>query len=378
MENKRYLTEYIRKDLAKKMVFIGGARQVGKTYLSKTLLNHFASDQYYNWDASAHRKTVLRKNWDREKKLVVFDELHKYRRWKSWLKGVYDTESAPPAILVTGSARLNVFRRGDDSMMGRYYYYRLHPFSVKEAVENLGYGRNEAFSRLWERGGFPEPLMSDDKINAARWQKERLEKIIREDILLLENVRHLGALELLVDLLRERVGTPLSYQNLSEDLSVSPQTVKTWVQLLERMYLIFLVPPYHVSVARAIKKQAKAYFFDYSEIDDPGPRFENMIAAHLLKEIHFLEDTTGSRVSLHTLRDKEKREVDFLIALKNKPVELIEAKLSGDDFSKHLLYYSERFPDAQAIQVVRDLPKSRSRANARMLGGAEFLLSRKA
>ncbi|HNV47036.1 MAG TPA: ATP-binding protein [Spirochaetota bacterium] len=376
MNNERYLLGAINADLGKKMVFIGGPRQVGKTYLSKRLLDLNASDQYLNWDSSAHRKIILGKTWDRTKALVVFDELHKYRPWKSWLKGVFDTEERPPAVLVTGSARLNVFRRGGDSMMGRYFYFRLHPFSLRELVEYCDWPPETALAALWERGGFPEPLFSESALDAARWRKSRLETIIREDALTLENVRHLASLELLVDLLRERVGSPISYKALSEDLGVSPQTVKSWIDLLERLYLVFSVTSYHRSLARALKKEIKVYFYDYSDIGDGGARFENLIASHLMKEAHYLEDVQGRRVSLHTLKDKEKREVDFLVAENGRPIELVEAKLGRDSFSAPLMYYARRFPGIAATQVVKDLPESRSRDGVRMVGARDFLTGR--
>ena len=378
---ERYLSSFIAGDLSSKMVFLGGPRQVGKTYLSKDILSDKKSDQYYNWDRGEHRRTILQKEWNRNSKLVVFDELHKYRTWKSWLKGIYDTEGNHPSFLITGSARLDVFRRGGDSLLGRYFYYRLHPFSLKELVDYKRYKPDHAIRELWKKGGFPEPLFSNIDFIAERWKKERLERILKEDLLSLESVRQLGQLELLVDLLRERVGSPISYQSLSEDVSVAPQTIKSWIELLERMYVVFLVPTYHRSLSRAIKKQVKVYFYDYSEIEGVGPRWENMIASHLYKEVHFREDTRGEKLGLWTLRDKEKREVDFVITLKNKPIELLEVKYSDDQFSPSLLYYSQKFPGAKSTHVSFQLNSSKSKKKVvgetiQMLSGLDFLLNR--
>lgn len=371
----RYLKDHITKDLKRKMVFISGPRQVGKTYLSKQILNDLGSDQYYNWDRAEHRKNITKLQWDRGAKLVVFDELHKYKGWKNWLKGVYDTESHPPFYLVTGSARLNVFRKGGDSLMGRYFHYRLHPFSVRELVELNDYKVEKAFNDLWERGGFPEPLFSSSTYDVNRWRKERTERVLREDLLNIELVKKLNDMEYLIEILKDRVGSPISYRSISEDLSVSPPTVKSWIDLLERLYVIFRVQPFSRSLARSIKKESKIYFYDYSDIQDDGARFENMIASHLLKHVNYLEDTKGSAYKLLTLRDKERREVDFVITDKNKPIQLIEVKHSDSNVSKNLLYYSERFKDAESIQVVKNLERNKTISKIGIKRADNFLLN---
>ena len=373
---KRYLHPFIKKDLEKKMVFMGGPRQVGKTTISKDLLKELDSDQYYNWDNSDHRKIIINKNWDSAKQLIVLDEIHKYKPWKSFIKGIYDTEEKFKA-LITGSAKLNVYRKGGDSLLGRYYYYRLHPLSLKEILQfsttEKKTNPNEILKKLEKLGPFPEPYLDNDSTNANRWRKERLERILYEDILAIEEVRRLSSLELLIDLLRERVASPISYQSLSEDIGVSPITIKSWIDLLERMYLIFIVPPYNRSLKRAIKKESKVYFYDFSDIDSGGKQFENLIAAHLIKEVNFLEDTQGLKYKLHLLRDKEKREVDFLIALNNKPVLLIEVKLSDNKADKSLLYYKNKLTNIKAIQVVRNLNMSNESKGIKILPAVQFL-----
>jgi uncharacterized protein len=371
----RYLKEAITKDLKKKMVFLSGPRQVGKTYLSKQILKEFSSDQYYNWDRAEHRKNITKVQWDKDSALVVFDELHKYKTWKNWLKGIYDTESHPPYYLVTGSARLNVFRKGGDSLMGRYFHYRLHPFSVKELVNFNDYDIGKAFQHLWDRGGFPEPLFASSTYDVDRWRKERSERVLREDLLNMEFVKKINDLEYLIELLKDRVGSPISYRSISEDLSVSPPTVKNWIDLLEKLYVIFRVQPFSRSLARSIKKESKVYFYDYSDIQNEGARFENMIAAHLLKHVNYLEDTMGGAYKLLTLRDKEKREVDFVITEKSKPIQLIETKLSDSNLSKNLLYYSERFKNTESIQLVKNLDKNKNVSNIKIKKADSFLLN---
>lgn len=223
----RYLTPFIEKDLQKKMVFLGGPRQVGKTTLAKQLLQEKKSRNYFNWDSEEHKKLIRNMEWNRQEPLVVFDELHKFHGWKNWVKGIYDTEGNRPAILVTGSARLDIFRKHGDSLMGRYHYHRLHPLSVRELSTTIP--PEEGLDRIYRLGGFPEPLLSGSETEAKRWRKERMERVIREDLITLESIRNISALELLVDLLKERVGSPLSIKSLSEDLRVSPHTVKAWL-----------------------------------------------------------------------------------------------------------------------------------------------------
>ena len=370
----RYLAKDVIKDIKKKMVFVSGPRQVGKTYMAKFILKELNSDQYYSWDRAEHRKSITKVEWDKKAPVVVFDELHKSKTWKNWLKGIYDTEPHPPYYLVTGSARLNVFRKGGDSLMGRYFHYRLHPFSLKELVDYNKYDGAKALQLLWERGGFPEPLFAKSSFDVNKWRKERSERILREDLLNIELVKKLNDVEYLIELLKDRVGSPISYRSISEDLSVSPPTVKSWIELLERLYVIFKVQPFSRSLSRSIKKESKVYFYDYSDIQDNGAKFENMIASHLIKHVNYLEDTKGKKLQLFTLRDKEKREVDFVITENNKPIQLIEAKLSDSNASKSLFYYSEKFKDAESIQVVKNLERNKTVSNINIRKAETFLM----
>ncbi len=342
-------------DLAKKMVFVGRPRQVGKTTLAKAILvDHFPDGLYLNWDLDEDRQDILRKRWSKKDTLLVFDELHKYPRWKRWIKGVYDTSREAHSFLVTGSARLDVYRRDGDSLMGRYHYWRLHPFTLDEIPASLS--REDAFHRLMTVGGFPEPFLEGDEREARRWRGERFDRVLREDIRDLEPVRNIQLLGLFLDGLRHRVGGLVVFSNLASDLEISPNTAKSWIEILERMYLVFVVRPFTKSLPRAVLKPPKVYFFDNGDvIGDDGARFENLVASSLLKRLHFLEDRDGYKCDLRYIRDKEGREVDFAIVKEGVLEELVEAKLTEDEISPSLLYYTKRLRPKKATQIVAKL-----------------------
>ncbi len=349
----RYITAAIKQDLQKKMVFIGGPRQVGKTTLAKKLLST-TNGRYFNWDYDQDRHNILQHNWSNNDDLLIFDELHKFPRWKSWIKGIYDVVGNQHSILVTGSARLDVYRRGGDSLLGRYHYWRLHPFTLDEAP--VGLNQYEVFDRLMTLGGFPEPFVSGDLRESRRWRRERFDRVLREDIRDLESIKNLQGISLLVDLLRTRVGGMIVVSNLAQDLQVASQTVKSWLDILERMYLIFRVLPYTQSIPRAILKPAKVYFFDNADtIDENGARFENFIATTLLKRLHYLEDYEGYRYELRYIRDKEGREIDFVILKDGIIEELIEVKYSDESLSRSLNYYANKLQVKKTTQIVANL-----------------------
>ena len=368
---KRYLEDVLYPDLKEKIVFLSGPRQVGKTTLAQSLK---LTQTYLNFDSLKDRRIIKNEEWNRDVELVIFDELHKMKNWKSWIKGIYDTEGIPPALLVTGSARLDVHKKNGDSLAGRYFSFRLHPFSVNEVCTFSDITPQEAVRRLMLYGGFPEPFLKNNTVFARRWRRSHLETIIREDLLDLENVRDIKSIELLLDLLRTRVGSVVSYQSLAEDLQVSSPTVKHWLQILENLYIIFPVRTYHKNIARSILKGTKYYFYDTGAVEgDDGAKLENLTACAFLKELQFLEDATGSRCALHYLRDKEKREVDFLLLVDNAPVYLVEVKLSDDSFSPALFHYSKRLPAAKAVQIVLNLRKLKTKDSLQMRPAAEFL-----
>lgn len=362
----RYLTPYILKDLKSKMVFISGPRQVGKTYLAKGILSeHFPSGRYLNWDLDEDRQDILKKRWDSENRLLVLDELHKFPRWKNWIKGLYDTSQEKQAFLVTGSARLDVFRRGGDSLLGRYHPWRLHPFTLDELPK--GISPEEGFHRLMTVGGFPELFLDGDERAARRWRRERFDRVLREDIRDLESIRNITNLGLFLDLLRDRVGSLITLSNLASDLQISPKTARAWLEVLEKMYLVFTVKPFTKSIPRAVLKPPKVYFFDNADVlSGEGQRFENLVAASLLKRLHFLEDRDGYRYELGYLRDKEGREIDFVVLKENRLAELIEVKLSDDTISKSLLYYSERLKPPKSTQIVAHLKRPYVQGNIRV------------
>ena len=351
----RYIAPYILQDLTKKMVFVGGPRQVGKTTLAQAILSsNYPSGRYLNWDYDEDRQDILRKQWSADQKLLVFDELHKFPRWKNWIKGIYDVSHESHSFLITGSARLDVYRRGGDSLMGRYHYWRLHPFTLDEVPQ--GISQKEAYQRLMTVGGFPEPFLDGDERAARRWRRERFDRVLREDIRDLEPVRNIQLLGMFLDVLRNRVGGLITLSNLAGDIQISPKTAKSWLEVLERMYLVFSVRPYTKSLPRAVLKPPKVYFFDNGDvIGDEGARFENLIATSLLKRLHYLEDRDGYRYELRYIRDKEGREVDFVIVKDGKIEELIEAKYSDETISRSLVYYAERLKPPKATQIVANL-----------------------
>lgn len=354
----RYNQSFILNDLYQKMVFIGGPRQVGKTTLSKAFcLDNFQQGIYLNWDATADRKIILKEEWRNDVPLIILDELHKYPRWKQWLKGVYDTKTAEQHFLVTGSARLDVYRRGGDSLMGRYHYWRLHPLTLDELP--VGMALDEGLKRLLTLGGFPEPFLGNDERLARRWRRERFDRILQEDVRDLEPIRHIQLLEVFLTLLQERVGGLVVLSNLAGDLQISPATAKHWLALLERMYLVFAVYPLTQNVPRAIQKPPKVYFYDNADVvAEGGARLENLVATHLLKRLHFMEDYYGYRCDLHYIRDKEGREVDFVTVIDGKIIDLIEVKQADSTLSSSLLYYAKALKPKNTIQLVADLKHS--------------------
>ena len=360
---QRYLASYIEEDLQKKMVFLGGPRQVGKTALGLHLSEQFKDPLYLNWDSTPHRERILKSKWPVEIDFILLDEIHKYGSWKRWIKGIWDTRLNYEKIMVTGSSKLDVYRRGGDSLLGRYHYYHLHPFSLAEinrkspaSLESrptLGFDQEagKGLDLLFQFGGFPEPFLSGRQRTLRRWHRSRFERIFREDIRDLENIRSLSQLELLGRLLPSRVGAPLSYRSLLEDVETSPKTIKQWIDLLCQNYYLFKVPPYHQRLERALKKEAKYYLWDWSEVKDDGIRFENMVAAHLLKFCHFYQDTAGYSVELYYLRDLEKREVDFLVVWESQPWFMVECKLKAKEKQGSLVYFSQKLEVADRFVV---------------------------
>ena len=353
---QRAYIKAVHEDLSKKIVLLSGPRQVGKTTLSKMIFDDY---EYYNYDFVQHRLDMEEMSWRRNTDLVIFDELHKKRGWKSWLKGIYDVNGIPPRILVTGSARLNTWQRLGDSLAGRYFQHRLHPLDIKELKGELP--PDEAMPALLETGGFPEPFINGTKRYYNRWRRSHLDVILRQDVVDMGAVTDIAALETLVTLLRKRVGTQISYTRLARDLGKDPKTIKNWIELLESLYVLFRVTPWSHNIARSLLKDPKIYFYDIAAVDsDEGTRFENLVACALAKELDRMADTEGIQGNLHYLRTKDGRELDFAIELDERLHSVIEVKLSDDTPSPHFVHFNRFFKnDIQRIQLVKTLRREK-------------------
>ncbi|MBI5471975.1 MAG: ATP-binding protein [Ignavibacteriae bacterium] len=379
----RYLKTEIERLLAEeqKMCFVAGPRQVGKTTLAQHLLGLVKGHSaYFNWDIDSDRKSILKSPetfWlggapvgGRRMRLAL-DEIHKFPRWKRFLKGLYDSHKNDLEILVTGSGRLDVYQRGGDSLFGRYQLYHLFPFTLGEmlAPESGVPSPQEFWERAMEGGhsrhsetllqdletltGFPEPLFSGSEMRLRRWRRSHETLVLREDLRDLTRIRELGLVEALVTLLPERVGSPLSINALREDLNVRFETVQNWLGALSRLFFVFALRPYAGRLARTFRREEKVYLYDFSTIPDPGPRFENLVALHLLKLCHAWTEYGHGDFSLSYVRDREKREVDFLVTEGGKPYALFETKVAAEDVDPSLKYFADRLKPRYSVQVVR-------------------------
>lgn len=335
-----------------KMAFISGPRQVGKTTLAKSYKSEFKEFVYRNWDETNFRRIWLKSPNEAiqglhlekllDSKVLILDEIHKSKNWKQKVKGLYDSVGDRVSIVVTGSARLNVFKRGGDSLMGRYLNFRLHPITHGELsndrmidpeswkkslfVKPRNTMSNKSIDLLLKYSGFPEPLLAkSDKIHNI-WQRSRVEKIIREDLRDISRIPELSRVEMLAALLPTKVGSPLSIQSLREDLEASHEVVKGWVQYLNILYYHFELKPWSKSLPRALKKEPKIYLHDWTEVTNEAVRFENLVASHLLKACHYWTDTGEGNYEIYYLRNKDKQEIDFLITQNKKPWLCIEVK----------------------------------------------------
>ena len=391
----RYLKRHLMEDLGKKILLLTGPRQCGKTTLSKMLTfsgeaclaptergktrlsKMLVSDyQYFNYDLAEHRVALMEKSWDRQKALLIFDELHKMDKWKAWLKGIYDVEGMPPAILVTGSAKLDAFRKTGDSLAGRHFQFRLHPIDFREALDLSKLDDDEIFRRLMEVGGFPEPFLNGSRTYYNRWKRSHIDLILKEDLLTLTGVRDIQGIETLIELLRSRVGSPVSANSLARDLQKTPNTVRHWLQLLEDLYVIFKVSPYHRNIARALLKEPKYYFYDNAMVQgEQGIKLENLVACALLKEVHRAQDVEGAELDLGYIRSKDGHEIDFLITLDRQPQKLVEVKWKDDRLSANFKRFLAK-ESLERIQVVAELDHSKSFPGGERVEPAKLFLAR--
>lgn len=382
----RYLVSEMNQDLKDKIVLLAGPRQVGKTTLAKVLGETNSPFAYFNWDYQPDRKKITNYQFPGDGNLLIFDELHKYKHWKNYIKGVYDRFKGTFKFLVTGSAKLDIYRKGGDSLTGRYHYYVLHPFSLPEILgkkikvqpfDKLIFFEDQknpvVLNRLWRFGPFPEPYLKQDAIFWRRWQAERVDRLIKEEIRDLRMIGNLSDLQILADLLPNKVGSLLSINSLREDLEVAHKTAVNYLDVLEMFYFHFRIYPYTAKKLRSLKKMAKLYLWDWSIVENEGARFENMVASHLLKLADYLKNTQGFKTQLFYLRDSEGREVDFLLTIDNKPWFAVEAKINEEKSSSWLEYFDQRLKIPFLYQVIKQPGVDYYLKKIRVLSADKFL-----
>lgn len=360
----------------RQMVFLMGPRQVGKTTVSLSSAEEWPEHYYFNWDNPTERLLfiegpnaiarqaeldVLRE----QPPILIFDEIHKFGKWKNFLKGFFDTYEKKTKIIVTGSSRLNVYKRGGDSLMGRYFHYRIHPLSVAEIVspkiiqEEIRLPRpipESDWEALREHGGFPEPYLQRSKTFSHRWKNIRKDQLFREDIRDGTRIQELSQLELLAEVLRAQAAESMDYQSLATKVRVSVDTVRRWIEVLKSFYYCFAIQPWSKNIARSLIKEPKLYLWDWSLVESEGHRNENLIASHLLKAVHFWNDRGLGEYGLYYLRTKDKIETDFLVTKNGKPWFLVEVKTKEKGISPALYHFQEKTHAPHAFQVTFDLP----------------------
>jgi hypothetical protein len=355
----------------RQMAFVVGPRQVGKTTMCRGL-----SSAYLNWDNTDDRRIILDGpaataarlglgRLSRRPPVAVFDELHKFARWKSFLKGFYDTYADSVRAIVTGSSRMDAYRRGGDSLMGRYFLYRMHPFTVAEIASQsipdpLKVVRpphritEKDFDALWTHGGYPEPFLKHDIRFTRRWSSLRQQQLLREDIRDLTRIQELGQIEALVHVLMEHSGDQLVFSGLAKQVQVSQDTLTRWIKTLCGLHLGFLLRPWFKNVAKSLRKEPKWFLRDWSTIVDEGKRAETFVACHLLKAVEGWTDLGLGEFQLGYLRDSLKREVDFVVVRDRKPWMLVEVKKADSQPSDSLAHFQDRTKAPFAFHVVLD------------------------
>ncbi|HLP49135.1 MAG TPA: ATP-binding protein [Candidatus Kapabacteria bacterium] len=379
----RYLSGPVEEDLSEKMVFIGGPRQVGKTTLARDCVASKYKASYYSWDKIDQRKKALQGEWNPDVELILLDEFHKYRQWKSWIKGEYDVYKDKYRFLLTGSARLNIYREGGDSLQGRYHYYTLHPFTYAEinnfkpqakpgqeiSFKEKGNGLDE----LLEYGGFPEPFIKQEARFLRRWNNEQIERLFKEDVRELTNIKDMGTLTLLANLIPGKVASILSINSLAKDLQVNFRTIANWLDVFETFYYCFRIAPYQSKMIDSVRKEKKLYLWNWSRLEEEGPKLENLVALHLLKYCDYLYDYEGWNVSLYYLRDATGREVDFLLTLNREPWIAIEVKTKETKLSGNMVYFKEKLQIPYCYQIVHHSQDDFIKGGIRVMPVEKFL-----
>ncbi len=354
------------------MVFLAGPRQAGKTWLAKDIAHQFNNPLYLNYDQLEHREIIHHQAWLNDVDLIIFDELHKMPKWKNYLKGIYDTKPDNITLLITGSARLDIYSQVGDSLAGRYFLHRLLPLSLAELKQ---LGQSTDLNHLLQRSGFPEPFLAENNTEAERWRMQYITSLLSTDVFEIDMIQNIKAIQLIFKLLQHRVGAPISYQSLAEDVGVSIHTIKKYIEILEALYVIFRVTPFSKNIARSILKSPKIYFFDTGLVNgDEGIKLENLTAVSLLKDLYARQDNLAEKCSLHYLRTREQHEVDFALVKNEKIEKIIEVKLSHQEISSSLSYFHQKY-DLPAIQVVKNLPQERIKNGITLMKADKFLSS---
>lgn len=375
---KRIYDELISLHLSKlrQMVFLMGPRQVGKTALSRELAAKGLHYFYFNWDNPAEKVLLIEgphaiakqtglDQLQEQVPIIIFDEIHKFGKWKNFLKGFFDAYEKKTKIIVTGSARLNIYKKGGDSLMGRYFYYRVHPLSVAELVSPFLIEEEirppaplpeDDWSALIEHGGFPEPYLERSAPFSRKMKALRREQLFREDIRDTTRIQELGQLELLADLLKEQAAQSMDYQSLAKKVRVSADTIRRWIQVLKSFYYCFSIQPWSKNISRSLLKEPKLYLWDWSLVESEGHRHENIVASHLLKATHFWTDRGWGEYSLYHLRTKDQLKTDFLVTKDKKPWFLVEVKTKTQGISTALYHFQKEIKAPHAFQVTFNLP----------------------
>ena len=362
----------------KAMVFLSGPRQVGKTTFARELIGRaFSNKEYFNWDIIDNKKRLIQEPYffeqidlkDDSQPLVIFDEIHKYRHWKNYLKGVYDRYGERFQFTVLGSGRLDVSKKGGEALSGRFLEMHLFPFTVaelsarrrdirrflKDPLSEFDINPGKETSAIWQQlaqvSGFPEPFTKGRVISWRRWSSSYGRQIIRDDIRTVQEIRQTDTMEILYSLLPSRVASPLSLNNLAGDLQVSFETVKQWLTLFDYFYLTFRIPPWSKKISRAILKEKKMYLFNVALIEDEAVKFENMVALELWRAVSQWNEWGWGHFGIFYIRNKEKKEVDFVLTNGHKPFLLVEAKIAEDRASESLAYF-QNILKIPAVQLV--------------------------